>query len=146
MLDMEKCHPVELDDLVRVGSDFDGGYVLSERMIEKTKILLSFGVNDNWTFEEDFFNRKNVSIYAYDYSIKSEFFVSKNTYKEKIRDCIGGIIGSIGILSKSRLERHFRELKECINKYNEFKNFFNQESGRYFIPKFIGAGGVGVDT
>lgn len=39
--------------LIRVGRRFDGGYILNEDMIRDTDVLLSFGVNRDWTFEDD---------------------------------------------------------------------------------------------
>jgi hypothetical protein len=44
---------VQFDGLVRVGRDNDGGYVLPRDLIEKSAALLSLGVNDDWSFEED---------------------------------------------------------------------------------------------
>jgi hypothetical protein len=76
MLNFNKCYPIELEDLVRIGRDFDGGYVLSERHIENTNILLSFGIRDDWSFEEDFSTKKEITVYSYDYSITDEPFVS----------------------------------------------------------------------
>jgi hypothetical protein len=77
MFDFYKCHPIKLDNLVRVGNVHDGGYILSKRQIEKTDILLSFGVNDDWIFEKEFTKIKDVKIYAYDYSIKDLPFYSR---------------------------------------------------------------------
>jgi len=44
--------PVQLEGLIRVGRDFDGGYVLPGPLIEKCHALLSLGVNDDWSLEE----------------------------------------------------------------------------------------------
>lgn len=38
--------------MIRVGRDFDGGYVLPRSVIECSHTLLSLGVNDDWSFEE----------------------------------------------------------------------------------------------
>ena len=43
--------PVAADDLVRIGSPHDGGYVVSQRMLEDAQFLLSFGLGENWAFE-----------------------------------------------------------------------------------------------
>jgi hypothetical protein len=43
--------PLAFGDLVRVGRDNDGGYVLPRRVIERSNVLLSLGVNDDWSFE-----------------------------------------------------------------------------------------------
>lgn len=44
--------PVRLEGLIRVGRDFDGGYVLPRQIINKSQVLLSLGINDDWSFEE----------------------------------------------------------------------------------------------
>ena len=44
--------PIACDDLIRVGKDFDGGYVMPRFVIKKSSALLSLGVNDDWSFEE----------------------------------------------------------------------------------------------
>jgi hypothetical protein len=62
MYDFKKLHPIQL------GRNTDGGYVLSNRQIERTKVLLSFGIFTDWSFEKDFVKRKNTTVlYAYDY-------------------------------------------------------------------------------
>ena len=44
--------PVHFEGLIRVGRDFDGGYVLPRHVIDQSQALLSLGVNDDWSFEE----------------------------------------------------------------------------------------------
>jgi len=129
MINFTRCHPIELDDLLRVGSAKDGGYVISKRQIENTKILLSFGINRDWTFEYDFNERKNVRVYAYDYSIKKFPFVNKKFAKEYMR-----MDKTLDFLRRSKVKKFKNEL--CLSK--KFDQFFNNKAGRYFIPKFIG--------
>lgn len=42
------------NDLVRVGRDNDGGYLISQQDIDHSDLLLSLGIKDDWSFEEDF--------------------------------------------------------------------------------------------
>lgn len=44
--------PLRFPDLIRVGSTFDGGYVLPRSAILVSQALLSLGVEANWEFEE----------------------------------------------------------------------------------------------
>lgn len=44
--------PVEIDGLIRMGRDHDGGYVVPGHAIDTSHSLLSLGVNDDWSFEE----------------------------------------------------------------------------------------------
>jgi len=129
MFNFKKCHPIELPDLVRIGSDNDGGYVLSEQHIERTDVVLSFGIKDNWEFEADFSNRKNVKIYAYDYSTKDLPFLTKRFAKT-----YAAIAYNFICLKFSRAKSYQRHLHLS----EEFYRFFNNNEGRFFIPKFLG--------
>ena len=48
------CRPFKCDHLVRLGQDYDGGYIVYRMDIEKSDILISMGVKDDWSFEIDF--------------------------------------------------------------------------------------------
>ena len=57
-------------DLLRLGSQSDGGYVLSNKIIKKADFLLSFGLGDNFKFESDLKKRNpRLKIYVYDHTI-----------------------------------------------------------------------------
>jgi len=49
MLKHKQC-----EDLIRVGSDNDGGYLISVSDLKKTEALLSFGLDVDWNFEKMF--------------------------------------------------------------------------------------------
>ena len=53
--------PKKKYSLIRVGKDFDGGYLVGKNTILKSNILISFGINDDWSFEKDF---KNINLEA----------------------------------------------------------------------------------
>ena len=54
MIDTKKLLPIEIDDLVRIGRDNDGGYVLPQRIFNFCDGLLSYGINKDWSFERIF--------------------------------------------------------------------------------------------
>jgi hypothetical protein len=56
-------------DLVRVGRENDGGYVISAKDIEFSEVLISFGIEYDWSFEEDFVSRNDIPVMAYDGSV-----------------------------------------------------------------------------
>lgn len=81
--------PKYLYDLLRVGSNNDGGYLVESNSIKITQSLISFGIGKNWKFEHHFKKIKNIPIFAYDYTIqkfeelpefKSFFNVDRNNY------------------------------------------------------------------
>ncbi|MDR3413278.1 MAG: hypothetical protein P4L87_20380, partial [Formivibrio sp.] len=62
--------PAIVDDLIRVGSVNDGGYVVPSSSVEAADFLLSFGVSDDWSFEEHFKKlNPTVQIHAYDHTV-----------------------------------------------------------------------------
>ena len=53
--------------LHRLGGPNDGGYLIGENSLEKSETLISFGIDDNWQFEEDFMKKNsNCKIQCYD--------------------------------------------------------------------------------
>lgn len=81
MYNLDRLKPVVTADLVRLGHNLDGGYVLNERVIHLTDQLITFGISNEWSFESDFFNRKKGTpfcIDAYDYSVSTATFLSES--------------------------------------------------------------------
>ena len=59
----KKLKPYHLDksNLIRIGPKKDGGYVIDKRVIDKTDIIITCGLNDDWEFEKDFINKNKNS-------------------------------------------------------------------------------------
>ena len=73
--------PYEVDDLIRLGRNEDGGYIVSESVIKSSNYLLSFGMSSDWSFEEDFLKlNKNNKVEIYDHTVDLFFFI-KRLYK-----------------------------------------------------------------
>lgn len=78
MYNASKLRPILSTDLLRLGQDLDGGYVVNQRVLDKTNILITFGISGDWTFESDFYKRKRgqpFKIEAYDFSVDSRQFM-----------------------------------------------------------------------
>ena len=57
-------------DAIRLGSDGDGGYVVSQKSVMESEILLSFGLGDNFSFEKDFKELNlRAPIWIYDHTV-----------------------------------------------------------------------------
>lgn len=68
--------PIHKNDLIRIGSKHDGGYVLTKELIFNSDFLLSFGLSFNWEFEEDFNEKKgNCPIHIYDHTVEKCAFL-----------------------------------------------------------------------
>ncbi|MDR2097744.1 MAG: hypothetical protein LBP37_04410 [Spirochaetaceae bacterium] len=133
MYNLERYRPIELCDLIRLGRDYDGGYVVSKRQVEKTDILLSFGVNDDWSFESDFEKLKRIKIYAYDYS------VSKKCKRLEMMDNFVCLLGSIIVLRRSRVKEYWRKISCARRGLKRLYGYFQEKHDRHFIPKYLGA-------
>jgi hypothetical protein len=67
-------YPLYETDLIRFGKDNDGGYLIPKKSLDHTKLLYSFGLNDDFSFEKDFYNTTGAKIICYDYAITWKFF------------------------------------------------------------------------
>jgi len=124
--------PKFLDDLIRLGRAFDGGYVVNERAIRQSRFLLSFGVNDDWSFEADFRERMpDARIFCFDYS------VSKQILREKVLESLNQILSVrfvLGALSLNfrGVRNKFQYLKRAIRLHSDFSLFFSGRNVRFF--------------
>ena len=106
----------QCEDLVRIGSKDDGGYLISESDLRKSDALLSFGIDVNWEFEEEFFKNNKLPVYAYDASTNFLLFVRR-------------AIGSF-------LRYDFKKSFFFLTGYIKLKKFFTGK--KHFYQKFIG--------
>jgi hypothetical protein len=69
--------PKKVAELVRLGKDNDGGYLVDKQSIISSEFMLGFGISDDWSFEKDFKKCINVPIIAFDASMGLNFFLAK---------------------------------------------------------------------
>jgi len=70
LINTKILRPINWKNLIRVGKDNDGGYVIPYEIISKTDVLLSYGINKDWSFEKYFYkNNSNVNIHCYDHTL-----------------------------------------------------------------------------
>lgn len=82
--------PFDSNDFVRLGKDNDGGYLVNKNDILKTKKLISFGINDDWSFELDFFKINDCDLDAYDNSINEQKFIDNKELHQSYKDLFQG--------------------------------------------------------
>lgn len=78
--------PFYCADLVRLGKNNDGGYLVNSSDIDKTDFLLSFGIGTDISFEQDFLKLKNCNLLAFDKTAKNlhnAFFVDNKKLESK---------------------------------------------------------------
>ena len=123
--------PVSLSDLVRLGRNNDGGYVISERCIAATQILVAFGISFDWSFEKQFAERNdNVVVLGLDGSVSRPKLV-KWAMKEAIHAAL-----NLGCGKFQLARSHARQAEQRQTLSREFGHFF--EKGRHkFIERFL---------
>jgi hypothetical protein len=67
--------PIEINTLVRIGRNNDGGYVINEKNISNADVLIGLGMSDDWSFEENFNFINSVPTYIYDDSVSLKKFI-----------------------------------------------------------------------
>lgn len=69
--------PFKTQTLRRIGGDNDGGYVIDERNISNSDLLIGLGMSDNWLFEKEFNDINYVPTYIYDGTVNLKVFLKK---------------------------------------------------------------------
>ena len=64
-------------DLIRLGKNNDGGYLVSKSDVEQSDVLIGLGMSDDWSFENDFSKLKKVEIFVYDASVSLKVFFQR---------------------------------------------------------------------
>ena len=78
--------PFSCEDIIRLGRDNDGGYLVNREDVGKTRKLMSFGIGDDCSFEQDFVDLNLCPVEAYDGTLtttqeshmRSSFFKAPN--------------------------------------------------------------------
>ena len=106
-------------DLIRIGKDNDGGYLVDKESFLKTEEIVSLGINDDWSFEEESLKLiKNVKINCFDDKLDEKFLLKK-------------------ILNQAILvfyNKNFKLLKNYIFNFFSFKKL---KKKIYFVKKSI---------
>ena len=105
-------------NLIRLGGDNDGGYVVEKKSIMNSKSLLTLGLGYEWNFEKDYSNLTKNSITCFDHS------VNYSSVKKLSRKYFFSYLFRI-FKPKYFLKNNFFEgLKKNIFLYKDYKNFF----------------------
>ena len=73
-----KPYHTDLSNLIRLGRKYDGGYVIDKRVIAKTNVIISCGLEAEWSFEKEFQKyNKNCKILAFDHTVDKNFWINR---------------------------------------------------------------------
>ena len=117
-----KPYDTNILNLIRLGRNCDGGYIIDKRVIKKTSAVITCGLEAEWSFEKEFqkYNR-DCKIIAFDHTVDKKFWINRF-----LKDLI-----SLLLLRKIRLNQ-FRELF----KYFEYLNFFAGKN-KHYLKKIV---------
>ena len=108
-------------DLIRLGKDNDGGYLVEKNSVLEAKGLISMGISYDWSFEKDFFNIKECPIHCYDPTIKY------SSIKKFSRKSIIDLFKIKNIFNKNQLKNNI----DNIFLYKSYKKFFSKKVIHY---------------
>lgn len=75
---LRQLRPLVVGDLVRLGEEADGGYVVPRSAVVAADALLSLGLGYNWSFEIAVARlNPHLTIHVYDHSINEQAFMEK---------------------------------------------------------------------
>jgi hypothetical protein len=116
MLNRAALHPVQYDELIRVGPDGDGGYVVPGDQLAQCKLLLSLGVNDDWSFDRDFVARvPDLRVVGVDHTVGPDLF------RRRLLRSLFKLPGYALILHRRKLRHYRRWLAVSIDYFRFFR-------------------------
>ena len=120
--EMSFLAPYAAEDLIRVGKPNDGGYVLPDWLAKESDFLGSFGLDDDWSFDEQFRQLNPTAvIHGYDHSISERVFAIR----------LAKSVANVG-LGRARPG----EISEGISTLRSYRQFF-QGSARHFRQRIF---------
>ncbi len=128
--------PMKEYDLIRLGKDNDGGYLVEKDSISKAEALITLGLGYDWSFEKDFSEKYKKPIFCYDHTVN---------YSAVKKRCIKIILSNLFRIFKPKYflkKDYFSELYKNIFLYKNYKNFFSNNAQH--IEKRIGSGNGGI--
>lgn len=76
--------PYTCKNLIRLGNNNDGGYLVNELDVKRTDNLIGFGVGTDISFENNFVKINNCDVYVYDQNINVDINPEFNVIKQNV--------------------------------------------------------------
>ena len=117
-----KPYQIRSSNLIRVGPKTDGGYIIDRRILNKSKILIACGLNDDWEFERDYLKKnQKTQINAYDHTVNKRFWLTR--FKKDII--------SLFLFKKLKINKILD-----VFKYLDYQLFF-RNNNKHFEKKIV---------
>ena len=70
--------PIKVNNLIRIGNKNDGGYIVPSKPFQQIDGIVSFGLGDNFSFEQNALIQNNrLKIIVYDHTVNFFYFLKK---------------------------------------------------------------------
>ncbi len=113
--------PKQTKNLVRFGIKKDGGYIVDLSCINRVNHLVSFGMADEFSFEEDFLNNNKLnSLEIYDFSVN---------HKNYLRDILKVLRRFL------TFRKNFYHLVLVVKKYLSFLKFIKNKKVKFYSKR-----------
>ena len=119
-------------DLIRLGGEYDGGYLVERNSIKESKSLITLGLGYEWRFEKEYYNLYKKPIICFDHT------VNYSAIKKLSRKFLASTIFRIFKPKYSFKKNFFKDLKSKIFLYKDYKKLFKNEVRH--IVKRVGPG------
>jgi len=133
--------PVECPGLQRLGSPYDGGYVVPVEAIRRAAVMLSFGLSVDWRFERDAIAlNPQLRIQAYDHTIGRRRFRNaalKSTFSIPLRFLSGSPRGARSSWNKLQTSLdYFRFFRGAVQHHAQ-RVWYNDDRGSASIATIL---------
>ncbi|MCF2907725.1 FkbM family methyltransferase [Pseudoalteromonas sp. DL2-H2.2] len=109
-------HPKQCSNLIRMGNQFDGGYVVPKNHIKETDVLLSLGINDDWQFDKEFQAlNPDCRVVGVDYTVGLGFIVRK-TLQNSVKSLLNTLL-----FRHDKRQKYWTRLLNCVFFYSFFR-------------------------
>lgn len=133
MINKALLKPFWIPELIRIGKHNDGGYAVPRSLIERADVLLSFGISDDWSFEEDFRKtNRNVVIEAYDRTTclsNYRHLAGRNIRRAILFGCLMSFVNA---------RYHFIDFLKWRRLCIQYRRFFSPHNKAYHFEKWVG--------
>ncbi len=133
-------NPYENKNIIRLGNDYDGGYLVDKETVLSSDILVSIGISYDWSFEKDFYKLNSCLIYSYDGSVGKKFFYAK--IKNRIKNIFNKNSGEYliktfwWIILPFRFFIFFNNFR-LVNRKQHFEMFVYENNKKLDIDYFV---------
>jgi hypothetical protein len=108
---LSDLRPVKCESLARIGSTYDGGYIVPLDAVRAATVLVSFGLAHDWTFEQDFkIHNPDAAIHCYDHTV---------SFRSALRYSAGQLLRFALLFRTGSLRNSFRWI--------DYKRFFRAD-------------------